>query len=323
MGLVVSNVILSMKLNRAKNQPEGEQVYEKHIAMIQGEADDEFWEMIYEGAAEAGGEKGFYVENFGAELSESYSAEELLEMAIAAKVDGIIVEASKSEETERLIDQATAQEIPVVTVISDAKNSQRKSFVSVNDYTVGEMYGQQIIEAAEDTEEAKVTVVTNAGDVNAVPNLIYSGISEKITEQSRQISWQSGQIQLSTISISSTGEFESEEKIRNLVLREEARPDIIVCLNAVDTVSAYQCLIDYNLVGTIQLIGYYTESEVAEGIEKGIIKSAVAVNAKELGRISAEGMYEYITEGSVSEYLPVDVRLVTEDNIQNFKEEGK
>lgn len=312
-GLLVFNIRMGRQIKDIENSIDEGNVYGQHVAMIKGNSDDVFWTSVYEGAREAGAARDCYVENFGAELSEDYSTEELFEMAIAARVDGIIVEASSSSKLEELINRGTEAGIPVITVIGDAKNSQRKSFVSANDYTLGEMYGREIVDATHGMSQAKVTVVTSSDGTEATPNLIYSGISETVAQLRNDI-------ELTALSIDSSGEFESEESMRNLVLKGVGRPDVIVCLSAIDTVSAYQCVIDYNMVGEIQIVGYYKSKEVLEGIQKGIVKSTVEVNAQEIGQISVEGMCDYITEEYVSEYLPVEAELITKDNVDKYME---
>lgn len=59
-----------------------------------------------------------------------------MEMAIAARVDGIIVQVSNEEAVSAQIDKAKGQDIPVITIRSDAPNSKRVSFVSGNDYAI-------------------------------------------------------------------------------------------------------------------------------------------------------------------------------------------
>lgn len=52
-----------------------------------------------------------------------------MEMAIAARVDGIIVQVSDEEAVSAQIDKAEEQNIPVITIRSDAPVSKRVSSV--------------------------------------------------------------------------------------------------------------------------------------------------------------------------------------------------
>lgn len=295
-------------------------VYEKHIAMINGNSSEEFWVSIYKSAKEAGKEKGIYVENFGDKLVEDFTTAELMEMAIAAKVDGIIVKPDARDALEETIRKAEKEKIPVMTLLSDVPGSGRLSFVSGNDYALGEMYGNQIVEAVEeksgDTEEKiRVGVLVNSNSESSEPNLIYSAIHDTTSEIKNEI-------ELSSYVIDNSSQFQSEETVRDLLLNADS-PELLVCLNTEDTISAYQTIIEYNRVGETSIIGYYSSQDTLEGIQKGIVTSSVLIDAKKLGETAVKGMAQYWEDGYVNEYLTVTPVLITEENIDEYTNEGK
>ncbi len=325
LGIGVVNWTIEAQMEFGQGTDTDRAVYQYHIAMIGSKPYDEFWTSVYEGASAAGEACGAYIENFGEDLDASYTVEELLDMAIAAKVDGIIVEAAEGDKIKDLIDRAAKEDIPVMTVLSDVPNSSRVSFVSGNSYALGELYGSQVAEEVkrrkreglkEGAEEGKVkvAVLVSVGSEHSQQSVIYSGIREMTAAFSRQM-------ELSAVSIRREGRFESEETVRDLILGEE-RPDLLVCLSAADTISAYQCVVDYNMVGKISIIGYYASEDILEEIKKGVVKSTVSINAKEMGKTAAEGMYKYLTQSYVSEYLPVASELITSENVSAYKEGG-
>ena len=313
--LIGVSMLLENMLEIREKTKTDDSIYQKHIAMISGEPMEEFWLSIYNSAREEGKKQGIYIENFGESLVEEYSAEELVEMAIAAKVDGIILKADGGNAIENQIKKAAKEKIPVMTILTDVPNSERISFVSGSDYATGEMYGNLIIEEVQkkreqEEKQIRVTVLVDSDSENATPNLIYSGIHEKIASLGEKID-------LSTRVIDNSGKFESEETVRDLILDQEP-PDIIVCLSAVDTISTYQSVIDYNRVGQISIIGYYSSEDTLEGIQKGIIQSSVLINAQDLGKTAADGMSEYLEEEYVSEYLTVTPTLIEKSNVGNY-----
>lgn len=294
--------------------------YLYHVAIISDNPSDSFWKKICQGAKKAGKNDKILVENFGETLSGEYSAEDLMEMAIAAKVDGIIVQVNNEEAMTEKIDKASDQGIPVITIRSDAPSSKRVSFVSGNDYAIGEMYGNQINnivqkKAEEEERKIRVTVLLNSEEKNASPNVISTAISETTVSVANKI-------ELTSKLIDNTGMFESEENVRDLIL-DVAYPDIIVCMNAVDTSSAIQCVVDYNKVGQTFIIGYYAQKDTLEGIQKGIVESSVVTSPAEWGRQAEKGIQEYFETQHVSEYLTVSPELITADNIEDYIEQEK
>lgn len=309
------NIFLENKFEMNDNTKAATEDYRCHVAMVNTDASDELWLSVYEGAKAQGEKQGIFIENFGERLVEEYSTEQLFEMAVAAKVDGIIVLPDNIDEMASQIKAATKAGIPVMTILSDVPNSGRVSFVSGNNYTIGEMYGKQIIEEVEKKwnemkRKIRVTVLVDSGSEGAVPNLIYSGIHEATSSAGNKM-------ELVTNVIQNMGNFESEETVRELLLGPEP-PDVIVCLRSVDTISAYQSIIDYNRVGQTSIIGYYSSDDTLEGIRKGIIKSSIVINAEELGKVAADGMCEYLDKHYVSEYLTVMPTLITSENVEEY-----
>ena len=90
--------------------------YKYHFVFISGQKNVSFWNGIYMAAKDRGKELGIYVEQLGSLMTEGYSIEEQLEIAIASKVDGIMIEPNGGEEVIRLINQAGENNIPVVMV---------------------------------------------------------------------------------------------------------------------------------------------------------------------------------------------------------------
>ncbi|MDD3139384.1 MAG: substrate-binding domain-containing protein [Lachnospiraceae bacterium] len=287
--------------------------YKYHYMLIGQARDEEFWDDIYKGAKNAGIKKEIYVEDLRKNLEQEYSTTDMMTMAIAAKVDGIIVEGDESKELDEMINKASEANIPVITILEDNPQSKRKSFVGINDYKLGEMYGSQIMNLARNTKTNVVVLMEDAGD-NSNPNLVYSGIKERTSNDN---------ITITPITINHQDFFNSEEIIRSIVLGKE-QPDIIVCLTAVDTICAYQVVVDYNAVGAINIIGYYYSEDILSAINKDIIQSSISVETKEIGKKALETLFTYKKDKHVTEYVQVESQLITKDNVSDFiKSEGK
>ncbi|MFV0362399.1 MAG: substrate-binding domain-containing protein [Suipraeoptans sp.] len=312
-GIMIGfNVIQNMMIGSGNDMEDDTKTYQEHIAMIVRDPSDMFWQSVYSSAYTSGLELGIYIENFGAELSEGYTVVELMEMAIAADVDGIILESDAGDEVAELINEASGKDIPVITMGTDVQNSERKSFVSANAYTLGEMYANQILELLDGTEQ-KITVLISSDNEQSQSNLINSGIKYVINKSYSNA-------EFSTIVTNASDEFAVEENIRNLLISSNKRPDIIVCLSPVDTISAYQCVVDFNLVGSVEIVGSYTSPEILDGITKGIIHSSIAVDTKEMGEVVSKGMFDYLISEYVSDYMSVDANLINASNVDEYKE---
>jgi len=281
--------------------------YEKHYAFIIEDEENPFWDNVYKGAKEKGEQLNTYVEKFGRTLPINYTAKELLKIATIANVDGIIMQGSNDEETQLLINEAEQLGIPVATVLEDSFQSDRTCFVGVNNYQLGKEYGNQVLEVA-DEETQKVMVLLDSNRNDASSDLVLSGINDTL-EGSR--------IEVSVTTIDRKSAFSSEEAIHDIMLDRENIPDIFICLNMTDTICVYQTTVDYNKVGQIKIIGYYNSESISQAIKKEIIHSTIVIDTKGMGAYAVEALCEYTDTKRVSEYIPVDVELISLENISN------
>lgn len=256
------------------------------------------------------------MEWMGKDLTVDYTKKELLEIAIASGVDGIILEGDGSEDTRELIAEADKASIPVVTVLSDCSGSQRKSFVGIDSYDVGREYGRQIIrEANSNTKEA--LILMNAAAEDTGQNIIFNGIQETLANEGNHLN-----LTLTARAVMADSQFGGAEEIRSIFqefyLHPETMPEIIVCLNEQNTVSVCQAVVDFNLVGQVDILGYFATETILNAIDRNVISASIAVDTQQLGIRSVEALDEYLETGYVSDFVAMDVNTVTKDNVKGY-----
>lgn len=282
--------------------------YKYHYAMISEQADDPFWEAVYQVALEKGKEQEAYVEKLGSNLSVSYSLYDLMQIAITSKVDGIILEPNGEDNMEELINMAEREGITVITVLRDAPQTNRTSFVGINSYDQGQAYGRQVLEVVKEGM-SKVTVLRHADSNDTSQNIIYSSIRELVGDEN---------VEVETATVNTQNAFSSDEDIRDIIIDTENPTDVLVCLTAADTLSAYQAIVDYNKVGEINIIGYYDSDIILSAIEKDIIHSSLSINANQMGTYCVEALTEYRETQRVSDYYSVDTSIITANNVKEY-----
>lgn len=283
--------------------------YSKLYVYIADSPDSTVSDNLYQDLREYGLQNDCYVERLGDDLVTSYTKEELMEIAIKSKVSGIILEGDDSEETAALIAKASDAGIPVVTVMSDASNSVRCSFVGMNNYSAGTEYGNLVLEAAADKGQDAVTtlVLMSSGDSNETA--LYMAIQEKLSGSN---------IELSSAVIESDSAFSAEEKIIDILDEYDSMPDILVCLSDINTRCAYQYIVDKNCVGTTTIIGYYDSDTVLEGIDRGAIEATFSVDTQQVAEYCVTALNEYFEMGNVNGYFGTDYVLINADNVSDY-----
>lgn len=286
--------------------------FDRHYAFITNSVEDSYRSEIYEGARQFAEEEKIYLEWFGDGLAVDYSKEELLKIAIASKVDGIILEGDGSEKTQELINTSTESGIPVVTVMTDSYDSARKGFVGISSHNLGREYGRQIVRIA-NKETDSVLVLMNASSEDSGQSIVFTGIKDTLTNEGNHLD-----LELETLAISEDSPFSEEEAIRNLFLNRNDLPDIIICMNEENTISTYQAVVDYNLVGEVGILGYSVNDTILNAIDRNVISSTCVVDYEQMGIYCVKALDEYIETGHVNDFVTMDVSTITRNNVARY-----
>ena len=290
-------------------EAEESRVYESQYEMIVGSGKNEFWQAIYESAKKTAENHNAYLEFHASDMGTGYNEIDYMEISIAAGVDGIILEFNGEEALKNEIDKAETAGIPVITIMNDAPDSKRQSFVGVNDYQMGQAYGEQVAALMdENTETALILLDSEKGDFEK--SQIYSQISNVVMEQ------ENGEnVKIQAQNLMPENKFDIEEAIRTIFQSPEGPPQILVCMDEVTTECAYQAMIDFNMVGEVKIIGYYVSDTIREAVNKGLIPVTCTLDTEKMGKDCIEALWEYKQEGRVNSYYNVELEFVSKNEI--------
>jgi ribose transport system substrate-binding protein len=329
--LVLGALLFRFYMTSFKTKQESNE-YDKYYVMITDNYKSDFWQSVYKGAQEAAREEGIFVELLGQNISGEYSCEELMRIAIAARTDGIIVYANESDEMTQLIDEAVSKNIPVVTLYSDNTRSSRMSFVGVGNYNIGREYGKQINNIVKEKRRnnlesdnigqrtpLKIAVLVNPGSSDAAQNLIISALQDAL----HQVNITDSEYNIIPVTVDNTNAFSVEESIRDIFMQDPI-PDVIMCLNELNTVCAYQAVVDFNKVGEVYILGYYNSDAIVNAVERGVLYATISIDTNQLGEYAVNALNEYYELGNTSQYFTADITLINKDNVEEYlnKEEG-
>ena len=284
--------------------------YPRLYAYIAEDPDSQLSTRIYKEISEYAKENNCYVELTGQNLSTTYSKADRINIAISSKVDGIILEGDNSEETIKLIKKADDAGIPVVTVLSDCEGSARKGFIGLNQYTLGTEYGNTLTEIKPQNYPLSVLVLKNGTS----DDFIIQALQKPITGRF---------VSISSKDIDTSSQFTSEENIMKTLDELNKMPDVIICLNDKITESAIQCIVEKNLVGKTQILGYYDSETIRKAIERGSVYATFTIDTKTLAMQSVNALNELNETGFTSDYSNVKVIKVTRTNLDEYNKEEK
>lgn len=312
----VMRFFLGRVSTQVRSERDQDVAFNRHFAFIYSGSDTELWDLIYEGALNRGFEQNAYVEYFGRSLTQDYSDVELMNMAIDAGVDGIIVAGDATEDKTAAIDRAAQDGIPVVTVFSDSSDSERISFVGFSSYTMGRQYGSEIVRFY-DGRDMIIYVVMGSNPTGSSYDLVVSGIADEFADRGL-----ADACRIEGIYVSDETAFTAEEDIRDIFVGR-ALPDAMVALNSVYTRCLFQAAVDYNKVGAVYLYGFNDSEDILEAVRKELLVSTITVDAPQMGSGAVDALTEYLDTGYVSNYIAQDTVVLRASDLEEEGDAGE
>ncbi|MCD8103824.1 MAG: substrate-binding domain-containing protein [Lachnospiraceae bacterium] len=289
------------------------ETYDRHYVLIPDEENPVLWQAIYESAYEEASENSAYLELLSQDTGSAYSTADYLRILIASCVDGIILKPDGTDEVRELINDAVAENIPVVTVLEDDSDSERISYVGPNSYQLADTYTELALSRL-DGADGEIMILLDAESVNPVQTLAAAQLTRYIEQQKAE-----GQdVSVSLYYLENSTDFDYEEGIRDLFVNHSPLPDVLICMEEVLTECVYQALIDYNEVGSTDIIGFYYSDQILDAIEKGIIPATLVVGMDEVGSYCIDALNEYHALGHTSSYYNVSLSLITRENVTDY-----
>ena len=317
---VITGIIFS-SITRTMQSVEQELTmdYDKHYAFIAEDSESDFWQEVFAAANEQSKEYNVYLEDIKTELGTDNSAEDLLRIAVNSKMDGIVYSGGSNDRVRKLIDRAADSGIGVVVLQNDVETSRRQCYVGLNYYELGQMYALQVekLVAKEKMSDTKVDILVDGDMSEGASNLIVMAMEDHL----RETSGEENIPEIVVTRIDAEDIFSAEEKIRNIFLEKENLPNIMLCANSVYTRCAYQAVVDYNLVGQIQIVGYFANDTILDAVDKQVIFSTISVDTNEMGKSCIQALYEYNNMGYTNSYLPVGIEVVDQAKAHSMIEE--
>ena len=288
--------------------------YDRHYLFVSSDESQMLCD-IFEQTASSCEASGAYLEWCGKDMPGKYSAADCVDISVAMKADGIIVFPDSSADLNAAITRAYDAGIPVITILRDLPSSGRVSYIGVSNYQMGDLYGGHLLSLMHNGVN-KVCLLTDSADPENETQLIYTQMVQAI----RNGAPSGKSMELRTESVDSRTDFDAEEVIRDLLLGKD-RPDILICLNSVQTECAIQALIEYNLVGVVQVIGYYVTDQILQALRQDLIPVTMTIDTGSLGKNSVQALDEFLELGRVSSYYNISLSGITPITVEKYEKE--
>lgn len=272
-----------------------------HIVLIEQERYHPYWEMIEKGAEIAAERYGMDIEFTGPVRNNMDEQIHLLEKAIAARVDGIIVQGLNGERFTPVIDKAVQRGIPVVTIDTDAPASHRLAYVGTDNEAAGESMGRFVAETTGGSGKIGVIIGSELAE-NQLQRL--QGLKNIVKQYT--------DLEIVDVRSSNISHMEAIQQAAGML---KAYPDISIMVgtSATDALGVLQAAKSLKR-DSLTIVGFDNQEETLDAILRGEIKATIAQQPFLMGDTAVKLLHEHFEGKALRSEYYTEVMVLDKHN---------
>lgn len=274
-----------------------------HIVLIEQERYHPYWEMVEKGAKEAAERYGIHIEFTGPVRNNMEEQISLLEKAIAAQVDAIIVQGLNDEKFTPVIDKAVNRGIPVITIDTDAPASKRLAYVGTDNVAAGETLGRMVVKTTGGKGKIGVIIGSDLAK-NQLQRL--HGLSSIVESYSG--------LEIVDVRSSNISHMQAIQQAADM-LRQHPEIDVMVGTSSTDALGVLQASKSLKH-GGMTIIGFDNQAETLNAIKKGDLKATVAQQPYLMGDTAVRLLQEHFQGIKLQTEYFTEVKVLDKNNVQ-------
>ena len=310
--LALATFLVSLSIARSLYiQPPGGGSLNYHYAIYLPDNRNSFFTGIIAGAELAAAE-------FSAAISVHSidPAKNELEMALYTGIDGAVVCPYLDDNTaRRQLDRLGSMRIPTVIINHNIPNDQPWPFIGNNNFDAGRRLGLAAAGISEGPVRLAVVYSDKSPGIYGERELVEMGIiaalgerlAAPITSFKTNLNPLDAEALLSRLfQAGASGGAASAPPGGD----DGANFNIIIFTDSNDTIAAAQTLIDLNMVGRVQVIGFGSDPGVLENIRKGVIACTLAINPERIGYEAVRSLAALRQTGYTSTSIDTGIEII-------------
>ncbi|MDR2477889.1 MAG: substrate-binding domain-containing protein [Treponema sp.] len=230
-----------------------------------------------------------------------------LEMALYTGIDGAVVCPYLDDNlARRQLDRLGSMQIPTVIINHNIPNDQPWPFIGTNNFDVGRRLGLAAGSISEGPVRLAVVYSDKAPGIYGERELVEMGITAALGEE----------LAAPIASFRTNLNPLDAETLLPRLFHGPQDFNVIIFTDANDTIAAAQTVIDMNLVGRVQIIGFGSEPAVQENIRKGVISCSLAINPERIGYEAVRSLAALRETGYTSTSIDTGIEIIGRENLR-------
>lgn len=290
-----------------KDQEKSNEELKNKVVLISHVYSNPYWQDIKKGAEDAAKNKNIIVEFQGPDYASVEEGIRLIKMAYASNVSGIITYVQDSSSYNSIINKIIDDNIPLITIDSDAEESKRLSYIGTDNVNAGKVAAKEMINQVGDTGE--IGIILGGIDVkNQIERV--NGFKSYIEKYSN--------LKVTNIESSDSYLLQAELATKK-ILTDNINIKALFCTSAQDGIGAAKAIKSMGLVGKVKIVCFDALPETLDLIEEGTISATIAQNPYLMGQEAVNTIVNIIEGKKVNDIQLIDVSVINDKNITEYK----
>lgn len=306
LSLFIAFALDAQKIHDVVLQLRGKEVPRKqayHLMLIEQAQEHPYWKMVEKGALDAAKIYGMKIEYHGPARNSMEEQITLLEKAVAAKVDGIIVQGLNDKKFSPVINGAVEKGIPVLTIDTDAPTSKRLTYVGTDNFEAGKRLGHKVVQAARGRGNIGVIIGSDSAE-NQILRL--EGLKSIIKNYPEM-----KMVSVGISNISRIGAIQESEEM----LRKYPEINIMVGTSALDAIGILQAKKNLNRQA-VKIFGFDNLPETLKAVDGGDIESTLVQNPYGMGFESVRLLHDYFQGRELPKEHFTRIFIIDKSNVE-------
>ncbi len=268
----------------------------RHIAVFMPDGASLFFDRIREGVEAAAVRYDVAVS-----FHPIYPASPEFSFARHSGVDGMIIYPSLGDtEARRRLEELERAGIPIVLIERGVAADTPWTFVGTNNFDMGRRIGELVDDLSAEATRVAVVYSEKSPAVAAERELLELGITSALADglAAPIIRKQTGLNPLDA------------EELTYRIVRDEPEVRVLVFTDTNDTLAALQVIIDLNLVGSVQVVGFGVTDAILDYLDRGVLAATIAINPQRIGVEAVRVLAELLGEGYSPGYVDTGVEII-------------
>jgi ribose transport system substrate-binding protein len=302
-ALFITLLLLSLKTltDFSLNQESSRDRPDYSYAFFLPALDYPFFNSIKQGAMDCAQELNCTISFYQVDLDQIS-----LEMMPFSGMDGVALYPHVADDSFReLMKPLWASSLPLVYLEHNLSRSSTY-YVGTNSFEVGNKIGELVRAKEEDSLSCALVFSEKSPGLLADRTLVEMGFRQILGDRFlREIYFEQ----------TDRNPLDAENLVYRL-LKEHPNLDTLIFTDPKDTLAAVQVIVDRNLVGKVDIIGFGDDPAILDNISRGIISGTLVRDPYRIGYSAVEILKGISERGNASAYVDIGIRLISPVNIR-------